>query len=153
MPFLQPRRSFGTVLTGTVWKGWIADSLMTRYDVNVASGEVIRQEASPSGPWGVGCEGGEGIHGIPDRAEGWVFQACGDRLIFVDSTGNATVLSVPTELPDERDVARREEELWIARGTMGPEVMTRVLQTSSDGTYESAVDQSLESYRSRPKPY
>ena len=113
MPFLQPRRSFGTVLTGTVWRGWIADSLMVRYDVNVASGEVMRQEASPSGPWGADCGEEEGIDGIPDRAEGWVFVACRDRLIFVDNTGNATVLSVPTELPDERDVARREEAMWI----------------------------------------
>ena len=144
MPFLQPRRSFGTVLTGTVWRGWIADSLMVRFDVNVASGEVMRQDASPSGPWGDDCGEGEGIHGIPDRAEGWVFQACVDRLIFVDNTGDATVPSVPTELPDERDVARREEGLRIARGTMGPEEMTRVLQMSSDGTYESAVDRSLE---------
>ena len=158
MPFLQPRRSFGTVLTGTVWRGWIADSLMVRYDVNVASGEVVRQEASPSGPWGVECGEGEGIDGIPDRAEGWVFVACRDRLIFVDNTGNATVLSVPTELPDERDVARREEAMWIGweaiRGTMmGQEVMARALQMSSDGTYQSVVDQTLESYRSRPKPY
>lgn len=158
MPFMQPRRSFGTVLTGTVWRGWIADSLMVRYDVNVASGEVVRQEASPSGPWGVDCGEAEGIDGIPDRAEGWVFVACRDRLIFVDNTGNATVLSVPTELPDERDVARREEAMWIGweaiRGTMmGQEVMARALQMSSDGTYESVVDQALESYRSRPKHY
>lgn len=156
MPFMQPRRSFGTVLTGTVWRGWIADSLMIRYDVNVTSGEVVRQDASPSGPWGVECE--EGSHGIPDRAEGWVFQDCADRLIFVDNTGDATVLSVPTELPDERDVARREEELrigWAAlQGTMmGPEVMARALQLSSDGTFESFVDETLEDYRSRPRPY
>ena len=153
MPFLQPRRSFGTVLTGTVWRGWIADSLMVRFDVNVASGEVVGQEGSPSGPWGVECGEGEGIAGIPDRAEGWVFEACGDRLIFVDNTGNATVLSVPTELPDERDVARREEEMWIVRATLGPAEMARARQISSDGTYQSLVDQTLESYRSRPKPY
>ncbi len=158
MPFLQPRRSFGSVLTGTVWRGWIADSLMVRFDVNVASGEVVRQEASPSGPWRADCGEEEGIDGIPDRAEGWVFVACRDRLIFVDNTGNATVLSVPTELPDERDVARREEAMWIGweaiRGTMmGQEVMARALQTSSDGTYQSVVDQTLERYRSRPKSY
>ena len=158
MPFLQPRRSFGTVLTGTVWRGWIADSLMVRYDVNVASGEVMRQEASPSGPWRADCGEEEGIDGIPDRAEGWVFVACRDRLIFVDNTGDATVLSVPTEFPDERDVARREETMWIGwetiRGTMvGQEAMARVLETSSDGTYQSVVDQTLESYRSTPKRY
>ena len=70
-PFLHPFRSFDTVLSGVVWRGWIADSLMTRYDVDIASGEVVREEASPSGPWDVTC--GEGTWGIPDRASGWVF--------------------------------------------------------------------------------
>ena len=150
-PYLDPLRSFGTVLSGVVWRGWIPDSLMTRYDVNIASGEVVREEASPSGPWGLGC--GEGIEGIPDRAEGWVFVACEGRLIFVGNTGDATVLRAPTELPDERDVAREGERLWAQQGSMGSEVMTRVLQTSSDGTYRSFVDETLEDYRAKPKLY
>ena len=150
-PFLHPRRSFGTVLSGVVWRGWIPDSLMTRYDVNIASGEVVREEASPSGPWDVAC--GEGAWGIPDRAEGWVFVGCEGHLVFVGDTGDATVLRAPTELPNERDVARTEEWLWAQQGRLGREEMTRVLQWSSDGTYRSHVDERLEDYRTRPKLY
>ena len=154
-PFLDPLRSFGTVLSGVVWRGWIPGSLMTRYDVNIASGEVVREEASPSGPWGVAC--GEGIEGIPDRAEGWVFVACEGRLIFVGNTGAVTVLRTPTDLPDERDVARLEERLWAVQGRLGSEVMAEamamVLRWSSDGTYRSYVDERLEDYRATPKRY
>ena len=150
-PYLDPLRSFGTVLSGVVWRGWIPDSLMTRYDVDIASGEVVRQEASPNGPWSAGC--GEGIDGIPDRAEGWVFVACEGRLIFVDNTGDATVLRAPTELPDERDVAREEERMWAQRGRISEPEMARVRQISPDGTYRSLVYESLEDYRNRPKGY
>ena len=148
-PYLDPLQSFGTVLSGVVWRG--SDSLMTRYDVDIASGEVVRQEASPNGPWSAGC--GEGIHGIPDRAEGWVFVACEGRLIFVDNNGDATVLRAPTELPDERDVAREEERMWAQRGRLREFEMARVRQISPDGTYGSLVDEMLEDYRTRPKRY
>ena len=151
VPFLHPLRSFDTVLTGVLWRGWIPGSLMIRYDVNLASGEVVREEASPIGPWGVACE--EGFWGIPDRAGGWVFEACEGHLIFVGNTGDATVLRVPTELPDERDVARREEGMLAGQGRMGPEVAARVRQISPDGTYRSLIDQMLEDYRAKPKPY
>ncbi len=151
-PYLHPDRSFGTVLTGVVWRGWIPDSLMTRYDVNIASEEVVREEASPTGPWDVAC--GEGAWGIPDRTEGWVFVGCEGHLIFVDNTGDATVLRAPTELPDERDVAREEERMRARRGQLSnPEIMARVRQISPDGTYRSLVDKMLEDYRTRPKRY
>ena len=152
-PFLDPLRSFGTVLSGVVWRGWIPDSLMTRRDVDIASGEVVREEASPSGPWGVACGEGEGIEGVPDLAKGWVFRACEDHLVFVGDNDDATVLRTPTYLPDERDVARLEERLSAVHGSLGPEEISRVLQWSSDGTYRSSVDESLEEYRARPKPY
>ena len=151
MPFLHPLRSFGTVLSGVVWRGWIPGSLMTRFDVNIATGEVVREEASPSGPWDVAC--GEIGWGIPDRAGGWVFVACEGHLIFVGDTGDATVLRAPTEFPDERDVAREEERLWTVQRSMLPEEATRALQGTSDGTYRSFVDESLEAYRAKPKPY
>lgn len=150
-PFLHPLRSFGTVLTGVVWRGWIPDSLMTRYDVNIASGEVVREEASPSGPWEVTC--GEGAWGIPNRAKGWVIGTCEGHLIFVGNTGDDTALPVPAYLPDERDMARLEESLWAGQSRLGPEEMSRVLEWTSDGTYRSWVDQTLEDYRARPKPY
>ena len=152
VPFLHPFRSFGTVLAGVVWRGWIPDSLMTRYEVSIASGEVVREEASPSGPWEVTC--GEGTWGIPDRAEGWVFGVCEGHLIFVGSTGDVTVLRAPTELPDERDVARLEERLWAQPRSLLEQEAIRVVQTrSSDGTYRSFVDETLEDYRARPKRY
>ena len=150
-PFLDPGRSFGTILSGVVWRAWIPGSLVTRFDVDIATGEVVREEASPVGPWGVGC--GEEIEGIPDRAEGWVFRACEGRLIFVGDTGDVTVLRAPTELPDERDVARLEERLLAQQANMHPEVAMRVRETSPDGTYRSFVDETLEDYRSRPKSY
>ncbi|MDE2653905.1 MAG: hypothetical protein OXI71_08830 [Gemmatimonadota bacterium] len=153
-PFLHPLRSFGTVLSGVVWRGWIPDTLMVRYDVSVASGEVVREQASPSRPGDVECGQGESVQGIPDRAEGWVFLACGGRLIvFAGNTGDATVLRPPTYLPDERDVAREEERLWTAHGRLRPAEMSRVLQMSSDGTYRSVVERRMEDYRATPKPY
>ena len=153
VPFLHPLRSFGTVLSGVVWRGWIADTLMIRYDVNIASGEVVREQASSSRPGDVECGAREGIDGIPDRAEGWVFVACESRLIFVGDAGDATVLQTPTYLPDERDVAREEERLAVVQGRLGPEEMSRVLQFSSDGTYRSVVERRMEDYRATPKPY
>ena len=148
VPFMQPRRSFGTVLTGVVWRGWIPDSLMTRYDLNIASGEVLREEASPTGPWGVECGEGnrEGIDGIPDRAGGWVFVGCEGRLIFVGDTGAVTVLSVPTELRDERDMARWEERL-AQQSSFDPAVAAEIARR------RSLVDQTLDDYRDQPKPY
>ena len=114
---------------------------MTRFDVNVATGEVMREEASPSGPWDVAC--GQVIYGIPDRGEGWVFLACEGHLIFVGDTGDAKVLRAPTylaELSDERDVARHEEFLMAINRARG-------FPASTD------VDENLESYRATPKRY
>ena len=143
----QPLPSFGTVVSGlsldymAMLGGGTSGSLMTRFDVNVATGEVMREEASPSGPWDVAC--GQVIYGIPDRGEGWVFLACEGHLIFVGDTGDAKVLRAPTylaELSDERDVARHEEFLMAINRAMG-------FPASTD------VDENLESYRATPKRY
>ena len=143
----QPSRSFGTILSGVsvdvmaMLAGGTSGSLMTRHDLNIASGEVVREEASPSGPWDVAC--GEVTWGMPDRAEGWVFVACEGHLIFVGDAGDAAVVRAPTylaELPDERDVAREEELLMsINRGRGLP--------------VRESVDERLESYRATPKKY
>ena len=143
----EPLPSFGNVLSGVsvdivaMLGGESAGSLMTRYDVNIASGEVVHEEGSPRGPWDVEC--GQVTYGIPDRGEGWVFVACEGHLIFVGDTGDATVLRAPTylaELPDERDVARREEMLMAMNRAMGFPAST-------------SVDENLESYRATPKHY
>ncbi len=145
--YFVPLRSFGKVLSGVsldvmvMLDGGTSGSLTTRFDVNVATGEVVQEEASPSGPWDVAC--GKVTYGIPDRAEGWVFLACEGHLIFVGGTGDATVLRAPTylaELPDERDVARREE-------------MLMALNRSNDRPASESVDENLESYRATPKHY
>lgn len=143
----EPLRSFGAVLSGVEADIMVmlgvktSGSLMTRYDVNVATGEVVREEASPAGPWDVPC--GEVTFGIPDRAEGWVFVACEGHMVFVGDTGEATVLRAPTyvaELPDERDVARREGMLMALNRANG-------FPASTD------VDERLEEYRAAPKRY
>ena len=142
-----PFRSFGTVLSGVEVDIMVmlgvetSGSLMTRYDVNIATGEVVREEASPEGPWDVAC--GEVTWGIPDRAGGWIFVACEGHLIFVGDTGDATVLRAPTylaELPDEREVARHEE-------------MLMALNMANDRPASESVDERLESYRATPKKY
>ena len=142
-----PLRSFGTVLSGVsvdvmaMLGGVTSGSIMTRFDVIVATGEVVREEASPRGPWDVPC--GELTWGIPDQAEGWVFVACEGHLVFVGDTGEATVLRAPTyldELPDERDAARFEEFLMAVNRLNGDPV-------------SESVDENLETYRTTPKEY
>ena len=143
----EPHRSFGAILSGVsvdiaaMLAGGTSGSLMTRYDVNVASGEVVREEASPAGPWDVAC--GEVVWGIPDRADGWVFVACEGHLIFIGDTREATVVRAPTYLaepPDERDVARRREMLMAINMANGFPAAT-------------GLDEFLESYRATPKKY
>ena len=145
--YFVPLRSFGKVLSGVsldvmvMLDGGTSGSLTTRFDVNVATGEVVQEEASPSGPWDVAC--GKVTYGIPDRAEGWVFLACEGHLIFVGDTGDATVLRAPTylaELPDERDVARHEEMLTTLQMGLGRPPL-------------ADIDERLESYRATPKEY
>ena len=143
----QPGPSFGTAVSGVsldymaMLDGGNSGSLMTRYDVDLASGEVVRQEGSPPGPWDIEC--GQVIHGIPDRAEGWAFLACEGHLIFVGDTGDATVLRAPMyvpELPDERDVAQLEE-------------MLRGFNSRRGFPISQGVEEQLESYRATPKNY
>ena len=146
----EPLRSFGTVLSGVeadimVMLGHATSgSLMTRFDVNIATGEVVREQASPTGPWDVTC--GEVTWAIPDRAAGWVFVACEGHLIFVGDTGEATVLRAPTylaELPDERDVTRYEE--WL--------VAFQREQGIPASTAAESVAEAMDTYRATPKRY
>ena len=142
----QPFPSFGAAVSGVsldymVMLGRMSGSLMTRYDVDLASGQVVGQEESPAGPWDVEC--GQVIHGIPDPAGGWAFVACGGHLIFVGETGNDTVLRAPTyvpELPNELDVDRKEQELLA-------------LNRSQGRPRTPAIDEGLERYRATPKHY
>ena len=146
-PGFEPLRSFGALVSGlsldymAMLDGDSSDPLMTRYDVNIATGEVLREEGSPGGPWDVEC--GQVIYGIPDRAGGWTFVACEGHLIFVGDTGDAKALRAPTyvpELPDEREVARYEEMLESINRERG--------FPASQG-----VEERLERYRATPENY
>ena len=146
----SPLSSFGDVLLGVsldlsaMFGGESSGLIMNRFDVNIASGEVVREEGSPPGPWDVEC--GEVFYGMPDRAEGWVFVACEGHLVFVDDTGDtgdATVLRAPTyvpELPDEREVAQREEELMAFNRSLGVPASLN-------------LEEPMERYRTTPKRY
>ena len=146
----SPVASFDTVVTGVsrrlLMPGEDDDGpLMTLYEVNIASGETVREETSRGGPWEVEC--GRVITGIPDPGGGWVFLACGGYLVFDGGGGaEATVVRAPTyfeEFPDERDVARRREEI---------ESLNRAFAALGLDPTES-VEEQLESYRATPKRY
>ena len=47
--------------------GRMSGSLMTRYDVDLASGDVMRQEGSPPGPWDIECGAGHPWYPGPGR--------------------------------------------------------------------------------------
>ena len=142
-----PVSSFGDVLTGAsadmmaILAGESRGARMNRYDVNIASEEVVRDVESPPGPWDVEC--GDIIDGIPDRADGWVFLACEGHLVFVGDNADATVLRAPTyvpQVPDEQEVAQREEELRAFNRNLGvPEDMN--------------LAEAMERYRTTPKNY
>ena len=146
----SPVASFDTVVKGVsrrlVMPGAEDDGpLMTLYEVNIASGETVREEGSSAGPWDVEC--GRVIDGIPDRRGGWAFLACDGYLVFDEGAGTeATVVRAPTyveEFPDEREVARRREEI---------ESFDRSLAELGLEPTESTEDQ-LERYRATPKRY
>ena len=143
----SPLSPFGDILSGAsmdimaLMGGESSGSVMNRFDVNIASGEVVREEGSPPGPWDVEC--GEVFYGIPDRREGWVFVACEGHLVFVGDTGDAAVLRAPTyvpELPDEREVAQREEELMAFNRSLGVPASLN-------------LEEPMERYRTTPKRY
>lgn len=142
-----PVSQFGDVLTGAsadmmaMLAGESPGVRMNRYDVDIASEEVVRDVESPPRPWDVEC--GDIIDGIPDRADGWVFLACEGHLVFVGDNADATVLRAPTyvpQVPDEQEVAQREEELKAFNRDLGvPEDMN--------------LAEAMERYRTTPKNY
>ncbi len=146
----SPVGSFDTVVTGVsrplVMPGEDDDGpLMNLYEVNIASGETVREEASRGAPWDVEC--GRVISGIPDPRGGWVFLACGGYLVFDEGAGaEPRVVRAPTyaeEFPDEREVALRREEI---------ETLNRSFAELGLEPSES-VEEQLETYRTTPKRY
>ena len=146
----SPVASFDTVVTGVsrrlLMPGEDDDGpLMTLYEVDIASGETVREEASRGGPWDVECA--RVISGIPDRRGGWAFLACGGYLVFDGGAGTeATVVRAPTyaeEFPDQRDVARRRGEI---------ESLNRAFAELGLPPTQS-IEEQLDSYRATPKRY
>ena len=141
----SPLSSFGGILTGAavdIMALMGGDGYtLNRFDVDLASGEVVRREGSPPGLWDIEC--GDVVGGIPNRAGGWVLVACEGHLIFVGDTGDATVLRAPMyvpELPDEQEVAAHEEELRAFNRDLGvPEDMN--------------LAGAMERFRTTPKNY
>ena len=110
------------------------------FEIDLASGEVLNEEESPPANVETECE--HVYEGFPNPVGGWVLIACRGLLIFVSADGEATVVRSPSyfdELPSEREVARRAEELGVlSRRPRGPAVRPEWL---------------LESYRNSPKAY
>lgn len=84
---------------------------------------------------------------VPDPRGGWVFLACDGYLVFDRGSGaEATVVRAPTyaeEFPDEREVARRREEI---------ENFNRSLAELGLEPTQSTEDR-LERFRTTPKRY
>lgn len=145
-----PTGSFDRVLTGVSRGPLMPDGdsdgpLMTLYELNLASGETVREDGSRGGPWDVEC--GSVISGIPDSRGRWVFLACDGYLVFDEGVGTEPkVVRAPTyaeEFPDERDVARRRDEI---------ESFNMALAELGLAATES-VEERLEDYRATPKRY
>ena len=109
------------------------------FKIDLASGEVLSEEESPPANVGIECE--RLYQGFPDVAGGWVLIACRGHLIFVSADGEAIIVRSPAyfdELPTEREIARRAEQLGaLTRRPRGPAVRPEL----------------LESYRNTPKAY
>ena len=111
------------------------------FRIDLASGEVLSEEESPPANVEIECE--RVYQGFRNPAGGWVLIACRGHLIFVSADGEATLVQSPAyfdELPSEREVARRTEQLGaLARRPRGPAVRVS--------------PEELESYRNTPKAY
>ncbi|MYI46383.1 MAG: hypothetical protein F4123_08445 [Gemmatimonadetes bacterium] len=96
------------------------------FEVDMASGEVARQEVPPVE---AEVECGSIIYGFPDPAGGWVHVACEAHMVFVGEDGDIAILQAPTytgEMPTDRDVERlREATRSMGRfgGGMGREAL------------------------------
>ncbi len=88
--------------------------LLTVFEVDVASSELVREEEVP--PVDAEVECGRILRGFPNPGGGWVFIACEGHLVFVGAGGEPTVVRAPTytgELPHDRDVAERTESMSL----------------------------------------
>ena len=142
---LNPVQRFGTTVAGisivtfdlnVIQAGAGPGGMLALFEVNIASGDVVRREVPPVD---AEVECGMILYGFPNPEGGWVYVACEGHLVFVGKDGNVAVLQAPTykgELPSERDVAAWREGRRMMEG----------LGVGSDG-------EELERYRNTPKNY
>ena len=107
---------------------------MSMFEIDIASGTLVRQEELPPVDAEIDCERVD--YGLPDPSGGWVFTACEGHLAFVADDGETVVIRAPTyaaELPSERDIAG-----WIES--------ERSFGRTSD-------EEALERFRNTPKDY
>ena len=116
--YMVPAGRFAAALTGVAIVTYDTDLIEAGagtagrdalFKVDVASGDVVREEVPPVD---AEVECGEIIYALPNPEGGWVYVACEGHMVFVGGDGDAAVLQAPTytgELPNDRDVAELEE--------------------------------------------
>lgn len=110
---------------------------MSMFEIDIASGTVVRQQELPPVDAEIECE--KVHYGLPDPGGGWVFTACGGHVVFVSRGGETTVTRAPTyadELPSVRDIADWRERNR-ARGR----------------AREDHDNEALDEFRNTPKEY
>ena len=124
---LDPTGAFGESVSGiettrephVYAAGAARGGFQTLYELDIASGTVLRREELPPVPVQVDC--GRIMYGRPNPRGGWVFLACEGHVVFVAEDGTTTVTQAPTyskELPTKLDVAEyvAERQSFAARG-------------------------------------
>ena len=110
---------------------------MSMFEIDIASGTVVRREELPPVDAEIECE--KVHYGLPDPGGGWVFTACEGHLVFVSRDGETTVVRAPTytyELPSARDIAD-----WVET------------ERSSGRAGAAEYEEAMEQFRLTPKEY
>lgn len=104
------------------------------FEIDLASGETIRQEGIPQADVDLECA--RRYHAFPNPAGGWIRVACRGHLILVAADGTAEGVRSPAyfdELPREREIARRAGQLdALTRRPRGPAVRPEWLESYRD---------------------
>lgn len=115
---LNPVTRFSTTLVGVsivtfdpyvIEAGAGPGGLLAMFEVDLASGNVAREEVPPVD---ASVECGIVHYGFANSGGGWVYVACQGHMLFVGEDGEVAVLQAPTytgELPNDRDVAALRE--------------------------------------------
>ena len=117
---LDPTGPFGESVSGiettrdpnAYVAGAAQGGFQTLYELDIASGTVLRREEIPPAPLQFEC--GRILYGRPNPRGGWVFLACEGHVVFLAEDGTTATTQAPTysgELPTELDVAEYEAEM------------------------------------------